>query len=175
MEISDLIGIGRLGKQEPDGFYHVQFSQSYKTILNQLQTCFLIFSSHRVFYVTVVETKTFGQRSYLRFKEDGIAEECKKHAKVIIALAEEDLPDLKEGNEVLSLIDFKVQYLDTVIGEIMDVMLNSMQAVFIITLNDGRELLVPNVEQYVYLTDKQNGIVFMQNLDALLEICTSKS
>lgn len=175
MEISDLIGIGRLGRLEPDGFYHVQFSQSYKSILNQLQTCFLIFSSHRVFYVTVVETKTVGQRNYLRFKEDGIAEECKKHAKVIVALAEEDLPDLKEENEVLSVIGFKVQYNDVVIGEISDVMLNTMQALFIITLNDGRELLVPNVEQYVYLTDKQNSIVHMHNLDALLKICTSKS
>lgn len=174
MEISDLVRIGRLGRLEPDGFYHVQFSQPYKSILNQLQECFLIFSSHRVFFVTVVETKTVNKRDYLRFKEDGIAEECMTTAKVIVALAEEDLPELEE-DEVKSLFGFKVQYESALIGEVADAMINPMQSVLIIALDDGRELLVPNVEHYVDMIDRQNRIVFMHNLELLLDVCTSKS
>jgi ribosomal 30S subunit maturation factor RimM len=175
MEISDLVGIGRLGRLEPDGFYHVQFSQPYKNFIDQLQECFLIFSSHRVFYVTVIETKTVSKRDYLRFKEEGIAEECKKTSKVIVALAEEDLEICEDDDEVKSLIEFKVHYLDAMIGEVADAMINPMQSVLIIALDDDRELLVPNVEHYVYTIDRQNRIIFMQNLELLLEICTSKS
>ncbi len=175
MEVSDLVGIGRLGRLEPDGFYHVQFSQPYKTILNQLQECFLIFSSHRVFFVTVVETKTVNKRDYLRFKEDGIAEECRTTAKVIVALAEEDLEEFEDEDDVKSLFGFKIHFQDAIIGTIADAMINPLQSVLIIALEDGRELLVPNVEHYVYSIDRQNKIVFMQNIELLLEVCISKS
>lgn len=175
MEISDLVGIGRLGRLEPDGFYHIQFSQSYKTILSQLHECFLIFSSHRVFFVTVVETKTVNQREYLRFKEEGIAEECKKTARVIVALAEEDIAEFEDDDEVKSLFGYQVYFQDDVIGTISDAMINPMQSVFIITLNDDRELLVPNVEHYIDSIDRQSGSIYMQNLELLLEVCTSKS
>jgi len=175
MEISDLVGIGRLGRLEPDGFYHVQFSQSYKSVLTRLQECFLIFSSNRVFYVTVVETKTVGQRSYLRFKEDGINEECKKTAKVIVALAEDDLQNVVTEEDDRNLTGFKVHFQDSILGEVSDVMLNPMQSVLIITLNDGRELLVPNVSHYVDNIDRQLKMIFLQNLELLLEVCTSTS
>jgi len=175
MEISDLVGIGRLGRLESDGFYHVQFSQPYKSVLNQLQDCFLIFSSNRVFYVTVAETKVFGKHAYLRFKEDGIAEEVTKYANVVIALPEEDLSDSEEEKGLSSLYGYKVRFQNTDIGSISHAIVNPMQAVFSIELNDGRELLVPNVEHYISRIDKKSKKVFLQNIEQLLEICISTS
>jgi ribosomal 30S subunit maturation factor RimM len=175
MEVSDLVAIGKLGRLEPDGFYCVQFSQPYKSILNQLQECFLIFNSHRVFFVTVVETKTSGSRMYLRFLEDGIAEECKKTAQVIVALAPEDVTEQENEDEATSLVGFSVRYNDEEIGTISDAMLNPMQSVFVIALNDRSELLVPNVNQYVQAIDRKKKIVICQNLELLLEVCKSTS
>lgn len=173
MEVSDLVGIGKLGKQEPDGFYHIQLSQSYKTILDQLEQCFLIFSSNRVFYVTVVETKTKGTRTYLRFLEDGVAEECKKHPKVIVAIDPNDFYEDDDEDDISYLLGYDIFYQDNIIGRLTDAMINRMQSVLVISLNDERELLVPNVSQYVSAIDKQSQIVYLQNLDELLEVCTS--
>jgi len=175
MEFSDLVGIGRLGRLEPDGFYHVQSSQSNKSLLNRIQECFLIFSSNRVFFVTVAETKTVGQRIYLRFREDGIAEESKKHANVTIALAEEDLRGFDDNSEAVSVTGYRVHFEDKVIGMVADVMINPMQSVLIIDLEDGRELLVPNVTHYVQAIDNTHKTVFLQNIELLLEVCTSTS
>lgn len=175
MEISELVGIGRLGRLEPDGFYHVQFSQPYKSILNQLQDCFLIFSSHRVFYVTVFETKTFGKQAYLRFREDGIDEEAKKHSNVVIALPAEDLADAEDEDDVSLLFGFQASFAGEEIGVVSRALVSPMQAVLIIELNDGRELLVPNVEKYVSKIDRHSKTVRLQNIEQLLELCTSTS
>lgn len=173
MNISDLVGIGRLGRLEPDGFYHVQFNKPYKSIINRLQDCFLVFSSHRVFYVTVVEKKTTGNRTYLKFREDGIAEECIKHPKVLLAMDPDDLTEFDEDTEISYLYGYAVHFMDEHIGTVADALINPMQAVLIIDLNDGRELLVPSVPQYICAVDRQSGIIYMQNLEELLEICTS--
>lgn len=176
MEISDLVGIGRLGRLESDGFYHIQFSQPYKSVLNRLQDCFLIFSSHRVFYVTVVETRTFGKQAYVRFKEDGIAEETAKHANVMLALPAEDLSEGENEDDDLSgLYGYKVLFDGQEIGTISHAIVNPMQAVFSIELTDGRELLVPHVSHFVSLIDKRKKTVFLQNIEDLLELCTSTS
>jgi ribosomal 30S subunit maturation factor RimM len=175
MEISDLVGIGRLGRLEPDGFYHVQFSQPYKSILTRLQECFLIFSSNRVFYVTVVESKTVGQRTYLRFKEDGIAEEVKRHANVIVALPEDELAEEDGDEDLTSLYGYDIRYRDEVIGSLAYALLNPMQAVLVINLSDGRELLVPNVPKFVSQVDQGAKSIVLQNIEELLELCTSTS
>lgn len=175
MEISDLVEIGRLGRLEPDGFYNVQISQLNKSIFDRIQQCYLIFSSHRVFFVTVVKTKTVGKRTYLSFKEDGIAEEMTRHAKVVVALAPEDLTDKKDGTDVSSLFGYIVSFKGEDIGLLSGAMVSSMQAVFVVELNNGKELLVPNVDEYVVQIDRHQKTVIMQNIEQLLELCTSMS
>lgn len=175
MDISDLVEIGRLGKLEPDGFHNALISHPYKSIFDRAKKCFLIFSSHRVFFVTVVRVKSFGKRTYLCFQEDGIAEEMTRHANVVIALAKEDLNAAADDKDVRSLFGYAVGYKDEVIGILSGAMVSSMQAVFVIELNDGRELMVPNVDKYVVQIDKQQKRVILQNIEQLLELCTSTS
>ncbi len=175
MNISDLVAVGKLGRLEPDGFYCVQFSQPYKPLFKQLRECFLIFSSHRVFFVTVVGIKTSGPRQYFRFREDGIAEECLKSAKVIVAIAQEDLDKLEAGDKVRRLFGFSAEYQGEVIGTITDAMINPQQTVFIIALKDDSELMVPDVEHYVESVDIVKSRVRFRNLESLLEVCRSTS
>jgi ribosomal 30S subunit maturation factor RimM len=175
MKITELVVIGKLGRLEPDGFYSVQLSQSYKSAFNRLKEIFLIFSSHRVFFVTVEQTKSSGPRQYFRFREDGIAEERAKFAKVELAIAQEDLQEFITESPVKSLIGFNAEYKGAVIGSVSDAMINPLQSVLVIERQDGSELLVPNVDQYVKSISHKHAKVTLQNLELLLELCKSTS
>jgi len=174
MEISDLVAIGKLGRLEPDGFHCVQFSPSYKSVFNQLKECFLIFNSHRVYFVTVVEKKAVKNRMYFRFLEDGVAEECSVSKNVTVALMLNEISD-SESDSIDRILGYKVVYELKEIGVITDAMIMPMQSLFIIKMNDNRKLMVPYVEYYVKDIDDTNMIVRMQNLEQLIEICTSTS
>ncbi len=175
MEVSDLVAIGRLGRQEPDGFHCVKLSPAHRHLFPDLTSCFLIFSSQRVFFVTVVERKITGKRQYLKFKEDGVAAECLRSERIILALAPDELPRNEQELEILGLCGYDVLYQDRIIGTVSDAMINPMQSVFVVDLQDGGELLIPNVEKYVLSVDKKTHTVITQNLDGLLAICTSTS
>lgn len=174
MNTPALVEIGRLGKLEADGFYHIQFEQADRDILNQLTECYLIFDSNRVFFVTVEDKKSVGNRIYLKFLEDGIDAEYRKPGQTAIALEEDDLDDFTE-DDVSDLFGYEVSFEGDIIGKVEAAIINPLQAVLIIRLQDGRELMVPSVSQFVASVDSQKKIVWMQNLEQLLEICTSAS
>jgi ribosomal 30S subunit maturation factor RimM len=174
MNYPELIEIGRLGRLEPDGFYHVQFSQSDRKVVNQLTECYLIFDSNRVFFVTVEDKRNVGNRLYLKFLEDGICAEHRKPGQTIIALAKDDLDEIIE-DDVTDLFGYNVFFNDVLIGKVEDAIVNPLQAVLIIELIDGRELMVPSVECYISTVNNPEKIVYMQNLEILLEVCTSTS
>jgi ribosomal 30S subunit maturation factor RimM len=175
MEISDLVVIGRLGRLEPDGFFSIQFSQSHQSVLAAIKDCYLIFTSNRVFFVTVEETKTVGRRNFIRFKEDGVSEEADKHPNAEIALPGNELSEASESVDELSVNGYKVVFGNEIIGEIDGVMLNPMQSVLIISLVQGGELLVPNVENFVQEIDSTDQSITLHNIEGLLELCTSMS
>jgi len=172
MEISDLVPIGKLDKAEADGFFCIRFHRLYQSVATRLTECFLIFDSDRVFFVSVVESKIKGKRTYLRFREDGIAEECNKHAKIIVALAPEDLADLQMPEQTENLIGYSVWFKNEEIGILEASLKGTMQSVFSVKLHDGRELLVPNVSYYVSLIDNEAKQIILKNAEQLLEICT---
>jgi ribosomal 30S subunit maturation factor RimM len=175
MEISDLVVIGRLGRLEPDGFFSIQLSQSHQSVLAAIKDCYLIFTSNRVFFVTVEETKTVGRRNFIRFKEDGVGEEADKHPNAEIALPSQDLAEVNVTDDTNSLDGYKAIFGSEIIGEIDGLMLNSMQSVLIISLIQGGELLVPNVDNFVQVINSKNQSVILQNIEGLLDVCTSTS
>jgi len=172
MNIDDLAVVGRLGRKEPGDYYHVMITAAGKEYIKLHRECFLVFNSDRVFFVTVDDTKTFGKRMYYHFQEDGVAEEFRKVRETRIALAKDDLATSEDEHLPELLTDFQVSYQDEIIGRVSDALINPMQSVMVIILNDGRELLVPQVEHYVKAVDGQSRIVYVVNLELLLELCT---
>ena len=85
MNVSDLIGIGRLGGQDADGFFQVLIKARYREIFSATNDVYLIFNSDRVFFVTICERNVSDRKVRVRFVEDGIAEE-RNHREVIIAI-----------------------------------------------------------------------------------------
>ncbi len=168
MKFSELVGIAKLGKLEADGFFHILYKQSYKAVLLQLKECFLVFSRDRVFFVTVRKRKTAGNRLYFSFLEDGIAEEYKKSKQVTVALPQDDF---ESPAETLSVYDgFTVYSGEEKMGKVISIMENYLQNILVVELNDGRELLVPDVPHYVQSVDKESRIIRLQNIEQLLEL-----
>ena len=172
MNYPELIEIGRLGKREPDGYYHIHYSQSNRNILKQITECYLIFNSNRVFFVTVKDKQYKSKSIFLKFLEDGIDEEYSKPGQSVLALDQEELDTLISSDE-RGYIGYLVFYNGENIGVIDSILVNPLQSVISIGLNDDRELLVPDVSYYVETIDHQNNVIILQNLEQLLEICTS--
>ena len=175
MDISDLTGIGRLGSRQTDGFYQLTLSSAYLTAFQQIEECFLIFSSDRVFFVTIEAKKSFGKKSYVRFREDGIDEEYTHSAKVTIALAPEDLEACQTEEDSPPPAGFTALFLGKELGIVTDLRQSPLQATLIISLAEGSEVMIPFVDAYVAGVDNELRTVELINISELLEICTSTS
>jgi len=167
MDIQDLIGIGRLGGRDADGFHHVMIKPHFKSVFSDLTDCFLIFNSDRVFYVTICEKKTVDKKTLIRFAEDGIAEERKLHKEVTLAI---EAPEADtEAAEMDILLGYQAQCDGIVVGEIVDYFFNSAQFILIIESAAGDEILIPFVEHYIQSVVHAMKIVILQNAQPLIE------
>ncbi len=90
MKYPFLIGIGKLGRQNSDGFHPVMIKPEFITVFSELEELYLIFNSDRVFYVTISERKIKDKKTWIKLKEDGIAEEQYLHKDVVIAIDAQD-------------------------------------------------------------------------------------
>lgn len=167
MNCQDLISIGRLGGLDTDGFFHVMIKPDFREILPELKEVFLIFSSHRVFYVNISEIKEAERKLWIKFCEDGVTEERSKHKEALLALAPEDLEE--EANEMDQYLNWDVFYQGRLIGKLESYFHNNAQYVLEIKTIDGKELMVPNVDHYLAGIDPESSVIHLQNVDSLWE------
>jgi len=164
MTAPHLIGIGRLGGTDGEGWHHVMIKPEFKSGFDHLVDLYLIFEENRVFYVTISDRKKNAKKTWVRFAEDGIAEERKLHREVILAV--EDTPDADEEEE--SLIGLDVVYNESLIGCVVDVFFNGAQDVLVISTMLDQELLVPVVDYYLPRVPASDGVIFLENMEDLL-------
>lgn len=166
MEVSDLIGIGRLGGMDDQGFFQVLIKPRYRPAFEDTKNVFLIFKSDRVFYVTISERKVSDKKIMVRFAEDGIDTERRLHRETLIAIE----PELLAGDEGLDhLLGFGVLHGDTPVGTVTDYFHNNAQFVLVINTLDDRELLVPYVNHYVQAVLPDPGVVVLINAQTLFD------
>lgn len=159
-----LIGIGRLGGQDSEGWHHVMIKPDFRSDFVDMDSLYLIFASDRVFYVTISDRKQCDKKTWVKFTEEGIAEERKLHKEVILAIDQDD----EDEDSVDDYIGFTAVYADTVLGTISDVFFNNAQDVLVLETSLGREILVPVVDYYVDSFMEANRVVFLKNMDELL-------
>lgn len=164
MTAPHLIGIGRLGGQDSKGWHHVMIKPSHRGAFDHLSELYLIFEQDRVFYVTISDRKERDKKSWVKFAEDGIAEERKLHREVILAI--EDSMEPEEAEE--DLLGRDVVYNDTLIGCVVDVFFNGAQDVLILATDLDIDLLVPHVDYYLLPARADSDVLHMQNLDELM-------
>ena len=166
MQFSDLIGIGKLGGKEADGFYPVLVKSDYRPILLNIKDVYLIFNSDRVFFVTISEIEESGRKLRIKFAEDGIDEERQKHREVKIAIprqeTKESLPE--------SVLGFTSFYAGKNLGKVTGFFHNNAQYVLEITDNQDEIILIPWVEHFIGKIDCDKEELTLLNMDELLDV-----
>ncbi|HQF67360.1 MAG TPA: hypothetical protein PLC91_00310 [Candidatus Cloacimonadota bacterium] len=168
MNVSDLIGIGRLGGQDADGFFQVLIKARYREVFSATNDVYLIFNSDRVFFVTICERNVSDRKMRVRFAEDGVAEERKLHREVIIAIPPEDQ---EEDDAPADVFGFSVVFQDKEIGVVEDYFHNNAQYVLVIKCG-AQELLIPWVDYYVSDIIPDPGVIVLSNAESFLEELT---
>lgn len=88
-----------------------------------------------------------------------------------IFITEDDLPELEEGEYyVRDLIGMTVEEDDNVLGKVTDVLQNTAQDVFEVERNNGKQLLIPRVDEFVLDIDLDTRKIKVKLPDGLLEL-----
>lgn len=166
MTAPHLIGIGRLGGQDSEDWHHVMIRPEYNEVFRHLVDLYLIFEENRVFYVTISDRKLSEKKTWVKFAEDGIAEERKLHREVFLAIEDAEIQD---DDEEYELIGLDVVYQGSLLGCVVDLFYNGAQDVLVIATDLDTEILVPLVEHYLPVppADSQ-GVIFLENMEDLL-------
>jgi ribosomal 30S subunit maturation factor RimM len=167
MNISDLVGIGRLGSCDARGFYRVLIKPEYMTDFMQTDDVYLIFNSDRVFYVTISERELSDRKIWIRFAEDGIDTERSLHKEVILAI--EDTDAEADDVQIDELIGYDVIFSGITIGRVEDYFHNNAQYVLEIGTEPGIRILLPYVEYFVEKKDEEHRQLIVQNVESILD------
>ncbi|MBW6514835.1 MAG: PRC-barrel domain-containing protein [Candidatus Syntrophosphaera sp.] len=164
MKFSDLTGIGRLGGPDGEGFYQVLVKPRYRSVFAAAEDVFLIFNSDRVFYVTISERDISDRKIRVKFAEDGIAEERKKHREVILAIENPNAG----GEDPEPVIGYTVVFQNREVGKVTDYFHNNAQYVLVVEAQGGKEILIPWVDYFVADIVHDPGVVVLVNAASLL-------
>lgn len=114
------------------------------------------------------------QKNMIVLKVEGIddrnAAELAKGREVFVTDA--DLPELEEGVfYVRDLIGMRVVCEDgTPVGDVEDVIQNSAQDIFDVRTEEGRQVLIPKVDQFVKNIDGKERVITVRPIEGLLDL-----
>ena len=101
--------------------------------------------------------------------DDRNAAEAAKGREIFIT--EGDLPELEEGEfYIRDLIGMTVIEGDTVLGKVKDVIQNTAQDVFEVERENGKQLLIPRVDEFVLDIDLDTREIKVSLPDGLLDL-----
>lgn len=173
MSYPALISIGKLGGQDEYGFHHAMIKPDYRSVFSGLEELYLIFNSDRVFFVTISERKQSDKKSWVKFREDGIASEQPKHKDVIIAIPA--VAEEVQASGLDYLLGYQVIYAGEVLGLVEDYFYNGAQQVLQVEDESGHELLIPFVDYYVEAVLNDLRSIMLQNATGLIEFYRQES
>lgn len=88
-----------------------------------------------------------------------------------IFITEDDLPELEEGEYyVRDLIGMTVEEDGNVLGKVTDVLQNTAQDVFEVERKNGKQLLIPRVDEFVLAIDLDTRKIKVKLPEGLLEL-----
>lgn len=129
-----------------------------------MKDLYLIFEKDRVFYVTISDRKERDKKNWVKFAEDGIAEERKLHREVVIAI--EDSVEEQDAEE--ELLGRDVVYGELILGCVVDVFFNGAQDVLVIATDLEIDLMIPHVDHYFLPAKADSDVLFLRNMEELL-------
>lgn len=168
MKIPGLVGIGKLGGRDAEGFHHAMIKPEYRSVFNGLDEIYLIFNSDRVFYVTISERKQSDRKTWIKLLEDGVTREQKLHKDVVIALSDDTLDE--DEDSLNGLIGFAVSFAGKPLGTLEDYFFNGAQEVLQVLDSGGIEYLIPYVDFYIAGVQEAEKTILLQNAEDLIAL-----
>ncbi|HPK40203.1 MAG TPA: ribosome maturation factor RimM [Candidatus Cloacimonadota bacterium] len=170
MELNDLTIIGKLGFGDIiKGWIPIRLNPDFLDYFERISHLFVIFTDHRVRYVTVKNAKIIKGKHYLKLVEPEIMLEIEKQTNLQAAIDQEIITELT-SDEYYDPIGMKVMNNNMLFGEIIDWFSNNAQDVFVVKDNSDNELLIPDVDVYVQDIDYENRIIYTKNIEQLLNL-----
>ncbi|MDP8233106.1 MAG: hypothetical protein P9L91_10635 [Candidatus Zophobacter franzmannii] len=171
MQLSDLLPIGRLGTVfNKTGYISFKPLEFFRPALFSKKKFYLIFNSDRVFYVTLDKVKQYQGKLYLKFVEDGIFDELKLNRKPRVMIEKEQYYQMEGDANYTRVTDYTVIFREQEIGTVQDIMEDSFQDRLIVILNDGKEVIIPDVDYFITKKDTATKKLYTQNIEELLEL-----
>ncbi|MCF7918910.1 MAG: hypothetical protein K9N06_03230 [Candidatus Cloacimonetes bacterium] len=171
MTIKDLIPIGKLGipqKDNPD-FLLFKPDRNFLPFYFSKKEFFLIFADYRVRFVTI-DCIREDKNIWLSLVETDVTDEVREARKVSVCLPAEDIEQLHSQYEDDYIIGLTAVFNDAVLGKITDVQCFGATDLIVVETADGREVMIPDVEQYVVSLDKKAGCIVFRNIEDLLNL-----
>ena len=168
MQISELISIGKLGKSiDSKGFIPFRIKRNFRSILFELKDIFLVFTDHRVRYVTVDKIEA-DQNIKIRIIERDVTYEAVNNGRVQVMLPSKDFGNILEEKGFLVNTGSQINYNNQEIGKVVDVFNNKAHDVLVVEMLNGQEIMIPYVDYFII--KKVDKIIYVQNIHDFLEL-----
>lgn len=164
MQISDLVAIGKLGKLiDENGF--IPFKPNKNFHLNLLENIFLVFKDNSVRYVTVEKLINSNR---IKIDDSETAKTAADEGNVRVMLPKIEIDTYKKQLNFDDQVGKKIIFNSKSIGEVVDIINNSVYELLICNLNDGKELIIPLLDNFVLeINDEDISVI---NIEGLMEI-----
>jgi len=168
MQISDLISIGKLGNAKQNkGLILFRPNRNFKREYLSIRDVFLVFTDKRVRLVTLDKVSE-AKEIYLSFLEKEIIAEIKSSVSVEMMITRNDMKTINKQDTDYDPVGKIVVFEGRKIGVISDVFFNNAQDVLVIKLEDGKEIMVPDVAEFVLC--KESDTIFMQKIKDFFDL-----
>lgn len=169
MEIDELITLGKLGFNDIiKGWIPIRLNPDFQKYLENLTKAFLIFTDHRVRYVTISKVKFIKGKWYLKIAEPEIYLEAQNQGYVTFAVDDDIL--YPEDEDYYDPIGMEVFSDSERIGIISDWFNNGAQDILVIKSENGKEVLIPEVEEFISEIDIEHKIIRVKNISSFLDL-----
>ena len=161
MEAGDLIHIGKLKINSKKGELCFIPQSEYKHLSDELDNVFLIFKDYRVRYGKI----DISQNLTAKIFDDDVLQELQSEESVTVGLDQEELEKLDSNSEYFDPTGMKVLWNDTEVATIDNFFHNGAHDVYELQMNDGRVVLIPDVEAFVVETNISERFIRVVDLD----------
>jgi len=180
MQISDLIPIGQIQtRKSSDGQQKVmllKLQKEFQHLLTKLGDVFLLFTDHRVRYTKIIFTQN-GQAITSKnkdievsFDDEDTLEEILDTGKVQICLDDDEMSLLEDDDTYFDPVGMDVIWGEQSVATIKGFFFNGAHDVYEILLADGKEVLIPDVDEWVIETNIPQRYIKVRDLDQFINL-----
>ncbi len=164
MQISDLVAIGKLGKLiDENGFIPFKPGKNFHPDL--LGNIFLVFRNNSVRYVTVEEVKN---NYRIKIDDSETAKLAADEGNVKVMIPKIEIESIHKELEYDDHSGKEIIFKSKVIGNVVEILNNSVYDLLVCELNNKQELMIPLLDKFILEINEKS--ITVQCIEGLLKI-----